>query len=90
MKALKYKVQISVSPVHRHLDRTIQEIWIPELEACLNEEKYVFRSDEPRANPEECQKIDVPNEMYESILAYLENKEVVESFCERIFLTDLE
>ena len=42
MKALKYKVRIQVTPVHRHLDRIIEEIWLPECSACANEEKTRF------------------------------------------------
>ena len=87
MKALKYKVRIQVTPVHRHLDRIIEEIWLPECSACANEEKHVFWCDEPRVPLSECEEIDI-NPMWKDFVGmYLDSKSLLDDFCERIFLT---
>ena len=50
MKALKYKVKISIDSVHSWGDRMIDEIFIPELEVIINSKGGCFFSTEKRSD----------------------------------------
>jgi uncharacterized protein YqeY len=50
---IKNKVVVSVDAVHRAMDREIDEIWIPELEACFNQEGFAFDCYAPRGDGRE-------------------------------------
>lgn len=53
MKAIRYKVVVSVDPVHKYMDQLIEEIWIPELNVYFNEKSRCFYSDQPRGDGNE-------------------------------------
>ncbi len=52
MKAVKYKVKISIDAVHSWGDRLIEEIFIPEIGVIINSEGFAFRSEEARGDIE--------------------------------------
>jgi hypothetical protein len=48
MNAVKYMVLITPDPVHRYMDREIEEIFIPELGICINNAGGCFDANSSR------------------------------------------
>lgn len=49
MKAISYKAEVQDDVIHSYSKRIINEIFIPELNICFNEEGFVFESNETRS-----------------------------------------
>ena len=68
MKAIKYRIGISIDLVHRWGDQTIDEIFIPEVNVCFNEKGGCFFSAVRRiSNGEEIERIEVEDIDAESL-----------------------
>jgi len=90
MRALKYSVEIQDDPVHSYTRRTIQEVWLPKINACFNEEGVAFESQSPRVPEVECEPIEIPPYWFDDVEKYLRKKSQIKSFCKEIFLTTKE
>jgi hypothetical protein len=85
MIALKYKVKISIDPVHSWGDRTIDEIFIPSINACINAE-FAFSSDSPRDTGTE--EIFLSKKDVNTIDQYVKLQQKIEKIQKRIFKND--
>ncbi len=69
--AIKYKVEITLDGVHRHMDQVIEEIWIPELNVCFNARGGCFESDSPRGSGVD---VELTDEELGDIKEYMQSK----------------
>lgn len=83
MIALKYKVKVSIDPVHSWGDRFIDEIFIPSINACINSE-FAFSSDSPRGI--ETEEINLNRKDVNVINQFVKLKNDLDKIQERIFV----
>lgn len=62
MKALLYKVLVNPGAVIAHscFEHQIWELWLPELEICVNDASGMFHSDKPRVDEKDAKEIEIP------------------------------
>jgi hypothetical protein len=83
MKALKYIVTVSIDPVHSWGDRDINEIYVPSIGCCFNQENFAFFSKGPRNNKTE--EIKISNKDIKVLKNYCNLKKEVEKICKTFF-----
>lgn len=82
--ALKYRITLNPDPVHRYMDKTIDEIWLQDAKICVNSEGGAFRSDTPRVD-EGLETIHVTDHDCRIIEAHVETIESLSSVVHRLF-----
>lgn len=84
MKAIKYKVKISIDAVHTWGDRVIDEIFIPEEKIVINSEGYAFKSDEQRGNIDE-KEIEIDEKIVDFLTFYVEGNKELKKIVKELF-----
>ena len=87
MKALKYKIKVQIDPVHSWGDRVIDEIFIPSIGCCFNQEGFAFLSESPRRN-KGIEEVEIDEEEVSVLKQYCKFKTKLEQICEKNFPKD--
>ena len=84
MKAVKYKVKISIDAVHNWGDQIIKEIFVPELFMVVNERGFAFYSAEARGDIE-LEEIEIDDDVVASLEAFAKANKKLKNIIESIF-----
>lgn len=85
MRALRYKVKISIDAVHSWGDEVISEIWIPDLKIAVNEKGFAFHCDELRSDQEPMIEIEMNEKDCETLKAHIKSLSNLEKLTQKLF-----
>jgi len=85
MKGVVYTTKVSTNTLKKEQTARILEIWIEDIQICINEKNECFRSPTPRMAFNHFGTLEVPNEFCSSIRELVESREFFEGSNSKLF-----